>query len=158
MIALRAYDDVDLRRAGDDLFSLSLRGAAGDRDGHWPLVLDLLEAAKLGIDLLRCLLADMAGVEDHHVGIFGDLGRAIADRRQQLRHAGGIVDVHLAAIGLDEELLHEAAGYTVRRAPAPARAQPRAVPPGFPRGSGPGNRPVCGSGRGGCWLPPSPPA
>ena len=74
------------------------------------------QAAQFGIDLLGRLFADVTGVEDHHVGAFGRIGRGIAQRRQQIRHPGGIIGVHLAAIGLDVELLHLGAGYRVRKA------------------------------------------
>jgi hypothetical protein len=49
----------------------------------------------------------VTGVEDHHIGALGRIGRGIAQRRQQIRHLGGIIGVHLAPIGFDEELLHE---------------------------------------------------
>jgi hypothetical protein len=73
------------------------------------LLLEALELAQFGIDLFRRLFADVTGVEDHHVGVVRRIARRIADARQQIRHAGGIIDVHLAAIGLDEELLHRCA-------------------------------------------------
>jgi hypothetical protein len=46
----------------------------------------------------------VAGVEQHEVRILDRLGRRIAFHRQRIGHALGIVDVHLAAIGLDEDL------------------------------------------------------
>ena len=60
------------RRA--DLGALGLRHAAGDRDQHVAplarrLFLDTAHAAELGIDLLRRLLADVAGVEDDQIGV-----------------------------------------------------------------------------------------
>jgi hypothetical protein len=57
----------------------------------------------LGIDLFGRLLADMAGVEDHQVGVFRRRGRLVAFRGQQIGHALAVVDVHLAAIALDED-------------------------------------------------------
>ena len=66
-----------------------------------------LQAAQFGEHFLRGLLADVAGVEDDHGGIGRRLRRAIAQGRQDVRHAGGIVHVHLAAIGLDIELLRQ---------------------------------------------------
>src|SRR3546814_9260564 len=50
------------------------------------------------------LLADMAGIEDDHVGVIGHVGLGVSQRGQNVRHAGGIVDVHLAAVGLDKQL------------------------------------------------------
>ena len=54
--------------------ALRLRHAAGDADHRLaarggPLGLELAHAAKLGIDLLGGLLADVAGVEQHQVGV-----------------------------------------------------------------------------------------
>ena len=51
------------------------------------------------------------------------LGRRIAERRQDIRHAGGVVDVHLAAIGLDEEFLGQI-GQGVRSAARATRFAP----------------------------------
>ena len=121
VIALRADDDVDIGRAAKNLAALGLGDAAGDGDGHvaarrLPLLLQEIEAAELGEGLLGRLLADMAGVEDDHVGRFRRLGRGIAERRQDIRHAGGVIDVHLAAIGADEQLLGQGfPGYPSRR-------------------------------------------
>ena len=53
----------------------------------------------------------------------GVFGRRIAERRQHIRHAGGVVDVHLAAIGLDEELLRQG-GQSVRSARRATRLAP----------------------------------
>src|SRR5690606_1768500 len=50
------------------------------------------------------LLADMAGIEEHEVCVLGRFRRGIAVRRQRIGHALGIVNVHLAAIGLYEDL------------------------------------------------------
>ena len=110
VIALRADHQVDDRRAAHDLGALGLGHAAGHRDDGVlalaaALLLHLADAAEVGIDLLGRLLADVAGVEEDEVGLLhrGRLGKAV--RRQQLRHALGVVDVHLAAERLDEDLL-----------------------------------------------------
>src|SRR5690606_18672972 len=58
-----------------------------------------------GIDLLRRLLADVAGVEEDEVGALRVVDRHVTGRRQRLRHPLGIVDVHLAAIGPDVDAL-----------------------------------------------------
>jgi hypothetical protein len=62
------------------------------------------QPAKLGVDFFGRLLADVAGVEDHQIRIFGALGLDKAFARQRVHHALRIVDVHLAAIGLDMQL------------------------------------------------------
>ena len=70
-----------------------------------PLVAKLAHASEFGIDLLGGPLADMAGIEDDEIRVFHAPGLAIARRSQRIDHALGIVDIHLAAIGLDENLL-----------------------------------------------------
>ena len=109
MIALRTDHDIHGRRAADDLFAFGLRDAAGDRDFHVAalargVVLHDAQATEFGIDFLGGFLADMAGVEDHQVRILdiGRLDKAFAGQR--VHHALRIVDVHLAAIGLDMQL------------------------------------------------------
>src|SRR5258708_5435025 len=62
---------------------------------------------QLGAGLFGSLLADMAGIEDDHVGGLGAIGRDIAQRRQDIRHPAGVVDIHLAAVGFDIELLRQ---------------------------------------------------
>jgi hypothetical protein len=106
----RSDDEVHDWGARDDLAPLGLRHAARDGDpdlaaGLRLLLLELAHPAKLGIDLLRRLLADVAGVEDDEIG-FGHLGGfGVALRRQHIRHAGRVIGVHLAAVGLDEDAL-----------------------------------------------------
>ena len=112
VIGLRAEHHVHEGRAGHDLLALGLGDAAGDGDDHAAAVflggltvfLDA-QAAKLGKDLLRRLLADVAGVQDDHIGPVGGLDRLIAQRRQDIGHTGAVIDIHLAAPGLDEQFL-----------------------------------------------------
>jgi hypothetical protein len=106
VIVLRADHQIDGAGAADDLPPLGLRDAAGDRDQHAAalasgFLLHDADAADLGIDLLGRLLADVAGVEDDEVGVLRRPGLGEAGRRQRVRHTMGIVDVHLAAEGLD---------------------------------------------------------
>ena len=113
VIGLRPDHQVDRALAADDLRSLRLRHAAGDADHRLqpaarPLGLEVADAAKLGIDLLGGLLADVAGVQEHQVGVLDPVGAGIAVRRQRIRHALAVIDVHLAAIGLDEDLFRRA--------------------------------------------------
>src|SRR5262245_29620350 len=108
MIALRPHHEIDRRRATDDLLSLSLGHAARDRDGHAaPFVcgrlLEHADAAELGIDLVRRLLADVAGIEDDEIRVVGTGGFDEAFGCEHVRHTMGIVDVHLAAEGFDVE-------------------------------------------------------
>ena len=61
-------------------------------------------AAELREHLLLRLLAHRAGVEQQDVGLRRIVGQLVALRlAQHVRHLGGVVLVHLAAEGLDEE-------------------------------------------------------
>ena len=82
MIALRPDDEIDDRRAPHDLGALGLGDAAGHRDDRClpalrALRLHQADAAEIGIDLLRRLLADVAGVEEDDVGLLD--GRRLGD-------------------------------------------------------------------------------
>ena len=134
VIGLRPHDDIDIGRARRDLGALGLGDAAGDGEQHLAAralarPFQRAQAPELGIDLFRRLLADVAGVEDDQVGVLDLRGRAIAERRQDIRHAGGVVDVHLAAEGLDVEFFGH--GLAARRgiAFACAARQSRRCPP-----------------------------
>ncbi len=115
MIALRPDHDIDHRGAADDLTAFGLRDATGHRDAHVApraggVILGKAQPAELRIDFLGRLFANVAGVEDHQVGIIDARGLDKAVPRQRVHHALRIVDVHLAAIGLDMQLarrLHE---------------------------------------------------
>jgi hypothetical protein len=107
VIGLRPDDQIHHRRPAQDLLALGLRHAARDADLHPGFRgLQSPQSAKVGIQLLRRLLADVAGVQKHHVRLFHHIGRDIALRAQGLGHALAVIDVHLAAVGLDEKLLH----------------------------------------------------
>ena len=86
VIGLRAEHHVDPGRAAHDLAAFGLGDAAGHRDdarlaGIFARPLDCAQPAEFGEHLLCRLLADVAGVEDHHVGAFGRVRHAIAERR-----------------------------------------------------------------------------
>ncbi len=102
VIILRADHDIDARRAADDLLALGLRDAACHRDRDLAsalrrLLLEQAHAAELGVNLLRRLLADVAGIEDDEVGVIRLRGFGEAGRRHEVRHTMRVVDVHLAA-------------------------------------------------------------
>ena len=110
MIGLRPHDDVDGGLAAHDLLALGLGDAAGDGDGEVAalgaaLELGVAQAAQLGIDLLRGVLADVAGVQHDQIGLLGRVRQGIAERPQDVGHAVRIVDVHLAPVGADEHAL-----------------------------------------------------
>jgi hypothetical protein len=82
----------------------------GDGDDHAAalraaLLLKRAQPTQFRIDFFGRLLADMAGVEDHQIGAFGRRRRRVAKRRQDIHHAVGVIDVHLAAVCFDVELL-----------------------------------------------------
>ena len=109
MIGLRADDHIDGGRAAQDFLALGLRDAAGDADHHLATVgclalLHLAQTAECGIDLFGSLLADMTGIQQDEIGLFHVLGRLIAVTGKRIAHPRGIVDVHLTAVGLDEDL------------------------------------------------------
>ena len=106
MIVLRADDKIYRARAADDLLAFGLRHAAGDCDHHAAPVargslLHFADAADLGIDLIDRLFPDMTGVEDDEIGVLRTCGLGEPLGCQRVRHTMRIVDVHLAAKGLD---------------------------------------------------------
>ena len=116
MIGLRPHHQIHRRLTRHDFRSLSLGDTTGHRQQHFSAGFGLFrfqgpEPTQLRIDFLGRLFPDVTGVEDHHVGALGRIRLGIAQRRQQIRHLGGIIGVHLAAIGFDEQLLHAGAGY-----------------------------------------------
>ena len=91
MIVLRADHEIDGRRAPDDFLAFGLRDTAGHGDANIAALclaglFQAAHAAELGIDLFGRLLADVAGVEDDEVGIFGAAGLDIAFGRECVRH------------------------------------------------------------------------
>ncbi len=104
---LRAEDHVDIGRAVADRRAFLAGHAAADTNYQVRVgQLQLTPAAELGEHLVLRLLADRAGIEQDHVGVFGlfrDLqGLMLA---QQVDHARAVVLVHLATVGFDIELL-----------------------------------------------------
>jgi hypothetical protein len=113
VVALRAEYHVDDGGAANDLLALGLRHAAGHCDQHAAAVarrafLERAHAAELRIDLLGGLFADMACVEDEQIDVFGAGGFHVSFARQRVGHTMGIVDVHLATVGLDVQLARSA--------------------------------------------------
>ena len=72
-----------------------------------PLLLEGPPAPQGGKDLLLGLLADRAGIQQQDIRLLraGNQFQAMG-LPQHVRHARGIVLVHLAAVGLDIKLLH----------------------------------------------------
>ena len=92
MIALRADDEIDETGARKKFLALGLSDAAGNREqrpalaGGADAVLQMPEPSQFRIDLLRRLLADVAGVEDDQVGVRRVVHRHIPAVRQNIRH------------------------------------------------------------------------
>ena len=111
MIGLRADHQIDGRLPAHDLLALGLGDTAGHGDGHGPLpcrrplFLQDPQLAEFGIDLFGRLLADVAGVQDDEISTLGRIRRRIAQRTQHIGHALAVIDIHLAAVGLDEQAL-----------------------------------------------------
>src|SRR5262249_18581749 len=109
MVALRAHDEIDHRRAADDFLTFGLGDAARNGNGQAASVargsgFKRAHAAELGIDLVGGFLADVTGIEDDEIGILDVGGLREALGHEHVRHTMGIVDVHLAAEGFDVEL------------------------------------------------------
>ena len=109
---LRTEHQVDVRRALDDRRALLRGHAAADADHHRAVaLLERLPAAELAEHLFLRLLADRAGVDQDDVGFFDLVGQlqAVAGG-EHVGHLGRVVLVHLAAVGLDEELFRRGRG------------------------------------------------
>ena len=107
VIGLRSQHEVDQRLAAHDLFAFGLRNTASHGDCHVAtgLALHALQLAEFGIDFFGGLFTNMARVQHNEVCRFRRINRRIAERTQYVPHALGIIDIHLAPIGLDEETL-----------------------------------------------------
>ena len=106
MIALRADHEVDHGLARDDLGPFGLGNATGD--AYFQVGLGFFqraEPAQFGIDLFGGLFADVAGVQQDQIGVFGGVRRHVTFAAKRLAHAFAVIDVHLTAVGLDEKLL-----------------------------------------------------
>ena len=101
---LRSEHEVDVGRALDDRRAFLAGDAAADADQR-ALVLQVLDPAEVAEHLVFGLLADRAGVEQDQVGLLDVVGRLVAGGGvQHVGHLVRVVDVHLAAEGLDEDL------------------------------------------------------
>ena len=119
VIGLGTEHQIDGRGAAAHLLALGLCDAAGHADNEvlTPagfFLLQFAQTAKLRIDLLGRLFADVAGIQNDNVGLFGRIHLGIARRGHDIDHAGRIIDIHLAAIGLYEDLLARRGGRGLR--------------------------------------------
>src|SRR5690606_33890769 len=116
--------DVEERRTAKHLLAFRLGDATGHGDDHiipraGPPLLQHAQPPELRIDLFRGLLPDMAGIQDHHIGRVGGIDGLVAERRQDIRHTGGVIEVHLAAVGSNKELFGQC-GTAAARTPSVA--------------------------------------
>ena len=99
-------DEVQVGDLAEELGFLLLRHAATDGEKCPALGLHRPVAAEGGEHLVLRLLPDGAGVEDDQVRRLGGGRGLVADGGQRLAHPERVVDVHLAAEGVDEVALH----------------------------------------------------
>lgn len=101
---LRAEHHVHVRRPLAQGSPFLAGDAAADADDHaGAFFLQGAPAAQLGEDFLLGSLAHGTGVEQQHVGLGRIVGQLqIMGFAEQIPQLGGIVLVHLAAVGLDE--------------------------------------------------------
>ncbi len=131
MIGLRPQHDVDERRSRQDLRPLGLRDTTRHRQDHPPAsrrarLLDQPQPAEFGKHLLRRAVANVAGVENDHVGVVRRPHRDIPQRRQHIRHSPAVIHVHLATPGDDVQTLgaHPLRSVHRRRSARPRRKDP----------------------------------
>jgi hypothetical protein len=110
MIHLRPDNDVHGLGLSQHLLAFCLRYATGNGNDQLSpitgtLALQDTQTPQFRVDLLCCLLANVARVKDDEVCILRRIGAHISMRRHDVCHAGRVILVHLAAIRLDEDLL-----------------------------------------------------
>ena len=107
VIALGAEHNIHPRRAGSDFRPFRLRDTARHRDNHLPATrhLGFAQPAEIGKHLLGRFFADMAGIEDDHIGILRRLRWRIAKGCEHIGHARTVINIHLAAPGADQKPL-----------------------------------------------------
>ena len=110
VVGLRADHEVDDGSAVDDLLAFGLGNATSDRDRRaearrLAIGLDATDATELRIDLLGGLFANVASIQNHKVRVLESRRFLEPDRRQRLDDALAVIDIHLTAKRLDENLL-----------------------------------------------------
>jgi hypothetical protein len=123
---VRADHDIDEIDLFEQRFSALLRHASSHHHHQVALALfELAKCARRAAQLVVRFLADAAGVEHDQIGQLGGIGRGVTRARKCLLDPQGIVDIHLAAEGLDQVTTHQSRavwanpGRTATRASAP---------------------------------------
>ena len=127
VIGLRTQHDIDEGRTALHFLALRLGNAAGNGDRHIVArrrtrIFQRPQPAQFRINLFRRLLANMACVEDDDVRLLGAIDRVIPVRRHDIRHPGGVINIHLAAVGFDEKFFgqsHQALSGRLSGGPLP---------------------------------------
>ena len=109
MITLRPDNQIDRRLAAQDLAPLRLGDAAGHGDARvetarGPFLLQNAHLAQFREDLLRGVLTNVAGVQHNEVGVLDGRCFFVSFACEHICHTCRIIDVHLTAIRLDENL------------------------------------------------------
>ena len=110
MIGLRPEHHIDHRFATHQFRTFGLRNTTGNSDNHLVRAIGFLgffvftNTAKIGKDLLSSLFADVASIEDNHIGTCGIVDRLVTQRRQYVLHALAVINIHLTAIGFYKKL------------------------------------------------------
>ena len=106
MQGLRAEHEIHEWRALDDAIALLRRHTATDADqDRLSALFQLPPTTELTEHLFLRFFANRAGIDQDNVGFFGDRGEFKAFVfGQNVGHLRRIVLVHLATVGLDEEL------------------------------------------------------
>ena len=104
VITLRANDQIDQRHPAQNLGPLGLGHTAGDTDAQIRVCrFQRTQTANIGKHLFGGLFADMAGVDQHQIGLFCLIRGDIALRAHGFDHTFAVIDIHLTAIGFDEQ-------------------------------------------------------
>ena len=102
MIGERADNHVNIRRPPANFGPFGLGHTTGGNNGGAAAIrAGLAQATDIGIELFGGAFADVAGVEQHHVGCFRRVDGGQPVSAEQIAHPLTVIDVHLAAEGLD---------------------------------------------------------
>ncbi len=108
VIGLRADNNIDGRRTTQDFLAFGLSNASSNANHELAALLfarlfHVAQTTKRGVDLFSRLLADMTGVEQNQISLAHVFRLDVTVLRQRIAHADGIINVHLTAVGLDED-------------------------------------------------------
>ncbi len=110
IVGLRTENHVDIFGAVENNIALGLRDAACDSEKHLAAIFffgDFVfaQTAEIRKHFVGRTFANVTGIQNCHVRAFGRINHVIAKRAQDIGHAMTVIDIHLAAIGLDKKLL-----------------------------------------------------